>query len=136
MPHGDGYQYSARIGAGERTFWRWLTKGEVTEDQFLSRFEARKRPRMWPQNKEDSLLYRGISVWEGRDKAIEEGQGVNRGFIEAGRPRRWSHVVEFTVDGHKGQAFAEEGPTGHFSVWGEAKELASSAGTPVPIPGG
>ena len=31
-------------------------------------------------------------------------------------------------------AAAEEGPEGHYSVWGEPKDLASGAEVPVPIP--
>jgi hypothetical protein len=134
MPHGYGYYYIARVDSDRRTFWHWLSKPEATADQFMSRFQAGKRPRMWPELKEDSLLYRGISAWLSGGKAIEEAQAANRGYLAGGRPRRWTHVVEFTVDGHDGQVFAEEGPRDHFSVWGEPADLASSAGVPVPIP--
>lgn len=134
MPHGYAYHYVARVGADRRTFWRWLTQPEASPDHFTSRHEARKRPRLWPKLKEDSLLYRGISAWLTQGRAIEEAQEVNRGLVAAGRPRRWTYVVEFTVNGHDGQVFGEEGPEGHFSVWGEPQDLASSADVPVPIP--
>lgn len=100
----------------------------------MSRFEAGLRPRMWPELKEDSAAYRAISAWDGQGRAIREAQGVNRDRQANGRGRKWTHVAPFLVDGHEGQAFAEEGPEGHFSVWGEAKDLASSAGQAVPIP--
>lgn len=89
---------------------------------------------MWPELKEDSLLYRGISVWGSQAKAIEEFQAINRAYVADDRPRRWTHVVELTVSGHEGQVWAREGPEQHYSVWGEPGDFASGAGVPVPIP--
>jgi hypothetical protein len=135
MPHGFGYGYRVEIpDTDEIVLWRWMSGPEVTPQQFMSRYEAKKRPRMWPEAKEDVLIYRAISAWDSEAKAIEEALAANGHFVKQGRSPKWTHVVEFPVDGHLGHAYAEEGAAHHFEVWAEPADLASKAGTPVPIP--
>ncbi len=95
------------------------------------------KPRLWPGHNgpgEDMLEHSGISGFQSFQAAIQTARSVNSARAKAGQPPRWTHVVEFMVDGHLGQACAPCGPEEHFLVWGEPDPLASSGGDPVPIP--
>jgi hypothetical protein len=80
------------------------------------------------------LEYSSISGFESVQLAIQTARSINARREKNGQPPRWTHIVEFMVDGHGGQACAKHGPEGHFLVWGDSEILASSAGDPIPIP--
>ena len=117
MAHGDGYRFEVVVDADRRPFWRWLSGAEPTERDFASRMALGHRPRLWEAMREDACIHAGVSVWDEKDRAIEEARIVNEGLRAAGRAPRWTHVVEFHVDGHRGHAWADDsGPEGHHTI--------------------
>jgi hypothetical protein len=137
--HGPGWRYEITIEAEPFEAWRLLGSREATQEAFCSAFETKIRNpdsryhRGWPDDGEDHILYRGISAWEGEGVARKRALEWNRINEEAGRKPKFSHLVRFMVNGHKGDASVSEGPPGHLSVFGDPRKLYLSAGPPVPI---
>ena len=89
---------------------------------------------MWPDMLEDALRYYGVSCWDSPEQAIETAQHLNAVWEAKGKGKRWTHVVELTIDGHAGHVLIRDQPEGHLSVFAEAKALYSTAGEELPIP--
>jgi hypothetical protein len=77
--------------------------------------------------------YRGISTFDTLDAARSMGQMTNERLAQNQSKPRWTHVAEFLVDGHIGQMTAHTPPEGHYLVWAEPFDLASSIVDIYPI---
>jgi hypothetical protein len=135
VTHGNGTEYRVRVPAEDFTLYRLILSERPDSIHFVSN-EKLEKPRLWPGWGEDVAQYRGISAFETPELAFRMARVVNERLRQKGKPPRWTHVAEITVNGHLGHALARTRGEGHFSVWGEAEGLASSVSRVLPIPNG
>jgi hypothetical protein len=84
-------------------------------DSFKSHYELGMPPRRFETR--SSVIHMGITTWQTESRAI----GTARAF-----PKIGSFVAEMVLTGNNGFNYAETGPPGHFTVWGDPLKLAAA----------
>jgi hypothetical protein len=112
------------------SFWRLLTHDEPAPEDFASDWERQvTRPKG-----EDACRYRGVSVWESFEQALDDADEMNK--VLAGRLPPFTHVVRIVLEYDAGHACARTGRSeGHHTLWGDSDTLASRCDRVFPIAG-
>jgi hypothetical protein len=119
-----------------KPLFRLIPNPPLGVDDYKSNSALDGEQRLWPEWGDDWVTYEGVSCFEFEWQARDLAKSVHARLARQERPRRWSAIQGFYVDGHDGQAYALDDPDdqGHHSAWGPAASLYSSGQTPVPIP--
>jgi len=126
MPEGD--TYSVATVRGQIRFYRFLTSKHPQPRDFTSNRDLGKNRR---HPVEDAIVYRGFSAFESLESARDRARHLNR--VLPNLPD-WTHVATFLAGGRFAHGCARTFKTpGHWTLWGEPDEFASSVDNVFPI---
>jgi hypothetical protein len=113
-----GDPFAVLVPSKAEEFWRLLTTGEPTADDFRPDSEVRDR---FPT--EDTCSYLGFSVWRLLNQATEFAGRFNPQREAADVPP-FTHVVQIKLWPKKRHTCARIGPEdGHFVIWAPAEDF-------------
>jgi len=139
---GASRSYEVRLRGGELSmhFYRPVgpdsTAGLGVRDFSSNATLGRRRRWSREGDGEDATQFFGISCFDSYAQALANARATDarrrRGGPTAGISR-WNGIVEFTIDPRAGHTYANTFENGHWTAWGEARDLLGRVSEVYPI---